>query len=134
MRIFRRPAFRVAYEAGYDGVCSAYGGYNFPGDDPFHLRRIHADPEFIRLQELADDRSTQVADATTTSIRAIIAPILNMTHAKAQRRKDNWSKPHKKPQSTRITERTDRAASAYTVISQFLRLLVLADFFRGSDL
>jgi peptidoglycan/xylan/chitin deacetylase (PgdA/CDA1 family) len=43
-------AFRVAIEAGYDGSCSAYGGYNLPGDDPFHLRRIHADPEFIRLK------------------------------------------------------------------------------------
>ena len=43
-------AFRVAREAGYDGVCSAYGGYNFPGDDPFHLRRIHSDPELVRLK------------------------------------------------------------------------------------
>jgi peptidoglycan/xylan/chitin deacetylase (PgdA/CDA1 family) len=43
-------AFRVAYEAGYQGVCSAYGGYNFPGDDAFHLRRFHADPEFIRFK------------------------------------------------------------------------------------
>jgi peptidoglycan/xylan/chitin deacetylase (PgdA/CDA1 family) len=43
-------AFRVSFEAGYEGVCSAYGGYNFPGDDPFHLRRIHADPELIRLK------------------------------------------------------------------------------------
>jgi peptidoglycan/xylan/chitin deacetylase (PgdA/CDA1 family) len=43
-------AFRVAYEAGYEGVCSAYGGYNFPGDDPFHLRRFHADPEFVRFK------------------------------------------------------------------------------------
>jgi hypothetical protein len=42
-------AFRVAYEAGFAGVCSAYGGYNFPGDDPFHLRRFHADEEFIRF-------------------------------------------------------------------------------------
>jgi peptidoglycan/xylan/chitin deacetylase (PgdA/CDA1 family) len=42
-------AFRVAYEAGFAGVCSAYGGYNFPGDDPFHLRRFHADQEFIRF-------------------------------------------------------------------------------------
>jgi peptidoglycan/xylan/chitin deacetylase (PgdA/CDA1 family) len=42
--------FRVAYEAGYEGVCSAYGGYNFPGDNPFHLRRIHADPEMVRLK------------------------------------------------------------------------------------
>jgi hypothetical protein len=42
-------AFRIAYEAGFAGVCSAYGGYNFPGDDPFHLRRFHADEEFIRF-------------------------------------------------------------------------------------
>jgi peptidoglycan/xylan/chitin deacetylase (PgdA/CDA1 family) len=43
-------AFRTALEAGFDGVCSAYGGYNFPGDDAFHLRRIHADCEFIRFK------------------------------------------------------------------------------------
>jgi peptidoglycan/xylan/chitin deacetylase (PgdA/CDA1 family) len=41
--------FRIAVDAGFAGVCSAYGGYNFPGDDAFHLRRIHADPEFIRF-------------------------------------------------------------------------------------
>jgi peptidoglycan/xylan/chitin deacetylase (PgdA/CDA1 family) len=43
-------AFQVAYNAGFQGVCSAYGGYNFPADDPFHLRRIHADPEVIRFK------------------------------------------------------------------------------------
>ncbi len=43
-------AFRVAREAGYEAVCSAYGGYNFPGDDPFHLLRIAADPWTIRLK------------------------------------------------------------------------------------
>jgi peptidoglycan/xylan/chitin deacetylase (PgdA/CDA1 family) len=43
-------AFQIAYEAGYLGVCSAYGGYNWPGDDSFHLRRIHADPELVRLK------------------------------------------------------------------------------------
>ena len=40
----------MAYEAGYRGVCSAYGGYNFPGDDPFHLKRFHADEQFIRFK------------------------------------------------------------------------------------
>ena len=40
-------AFRIAFEAGFDGVCSAYGGYNFPGDDPFHLRRFHGDSELF---------------------------------------------------------------------------------------
>ena len=43
-------AFQVAYDAGFAGVCSAYGGYNSPGDDPFHLRRFHADEEFIRFK------------------------------------------------------------------------------------
>lgn len=43
-------AFRIAFEAGFAGVCSAYGGYNFPGDDAFHLRRFHADGEFIRFK------------------------------------------------------------------------------------
>jgi peptidoglycan/xylan/chitin deacetylase (PgdA/CDA1 family) len=43
-------AFRVAAEAGYEGVCSAYGGYNYPGGDPFHLQRIHGDPVTLRLK------------------------------------------------------------------------------------
>jgi peptidoglycan/xylan/chitin deacetylase (PgdA/CDA1 family) len=42
-------AFRVAFQAGYWGVCSAYGGYNRPGDDPFHIHRIHADPRWSRF-------------------------------------------------------------------------------------
>ncbi|MEX0818022.1 MAG: polysaccharide deacetylase family protein [Pirellulaceae bacterium] len=43
-------AFRIAAEEGFAGVCSAYGGYNVPGDDAFHLQRIHADPELVRLK------------------------------------------------------------------------------------
>ncbi len=43
-------AARMAREAGIQGVCSAYGAYNLPGDDPFHIRRIHGDPEFARLR------------------------------------------------------------------------------------
>jgi len=43
-------AIHVALDAGYEGVCSAYGGYNLPGDDPFHLRRIHADPSMVRFK------------------------------------------------------------------------------------
>jgi peptidoglycan/xylan/chitin deacetylase (PgdA/CDA1 family) len=43
-------AFRIAFEAGFVGVCSAYGSYNFPGDDAFHLRRFHADCEYIRFK------------------------------------------------------------------------------------
>jgi peptidoglycan/xylan/chitin deacetylase (PgdA/CDA1 family) len=43
-------AFQLAREAGYRAVCSAYGGYNFPGDDPFHLQRISVDGDMIRLK------------------------------------------------------------------------------------
>jgi len=49
-------AFTLLRDNGFDGVCSAYGGYNFPGDfavddrQAFHLQRIHADVEFIRLK------------------------------------------------------------------------------------
>ncbi len=43
-------AFRLARAAGYEAVVSAYGGYNFPGDDPFHLQRIHADADMLRLK------------------------------------------------------------------------------------
>ncbi len=43
-------AIQIAKAAGYEAVCSAYGGYNFPGDDAFHLQRIHADEGMIRLK------------------------------------------------------------------------------------
>ncbi|MBN1394361.1 MAG: polysaccharide deacetylase family protein [Pirellulales bacterium] len=43
-------AFEAAERAGYAAVCSAYGGYNFPGDDPFHLQRIVVDDTMIRLK------------------------------------------------------------------------------------
>ncbi len=46
-------AFHLARQSGYEGVCSAYGGYNFPGDDPFHLQRIHVDDDMIRLKNHA---------------------------------------------------------------------------------
>jgi peptidoglycan/xylan/chitin deacetylase (PgdA/CDA1 family) len=43
-------AFALAKKAHYAGVCSAYGGYNFPGDDPFHLQRISADGPLIEMK------------------------------------------------------------------------------------
>ena len=42
-------AFQLAREYGYEAVCSAYGGYNFPGDDPFHIQRIFPD-NMLRLK------------------------------------------------------------------------------------
>jgi peptidoglycan/xylan/chitin deacetylase (PgdA/CDA1 family) len=43
-------AFRLARSAGYAGVLSAYGGYNFPGDDPFHLQRRGGEGSLERLK------------------------------------------------------------------------------------
>lgn len=42
--------FRLARMYGFQGVCSAYGGLNSPGDDPFHLHRVHGDPELARVK------------------------------------------------------------------------------------
>ena len=46
-------AMDACRQAGYTGVCSAYGGYNFPGDDPFHLQRFAVDDDLIRLKNRA---------------------------------------------------------------------------------
>ncbi len=41
--------FAIAYQAGFAGVCSAYGAYNMPGSDSFHIQRIHGDPQWSRF-------------------------------------------------------------------------------------
>lgn len=46
-------AFRLAADAGYDGVVSSYGGYNWPATNPFHLERIPVDNDVIRLKNRA---------------------------------------------------------------------------------
>jgi len=43
-------AFEMAKAAGYEAVCSAYGGLNFPGDDPFHLQRVAVNNNLIGLK------------------------------------------------------------------------------------
>jgi len=45
-----RQAFDLAAAAGYDAACSAYGGFNLPGQDGFHLQRIVVDTSTIRLK------------------------------------------------------------------------------------
>ena len=44
-----RLVFEVSREAGLSGVCSAFGAYNVPRRDAFHIRRFHGDSEFSRL-------------------------------------------------------------------------------------
>ncbi|OYP36323.1 polysaccharide deacetylase family protein [Rhodopirellula sp. MGV] len=45
-----QAAVDLLRQAGLKGVCSAYGAYNFAGSDPFHIQRIHGDPDFIRFK------------------------------------------------------------------------------------
>ena len=45
-----RAAFRLAREQGFEAIVGAYGGYNFCGDDPFHLQRMCVDGPTIRLK------------------------------------------------------------------------------------
>ena len=42
--------FGMLREAGFLGVCSAYGGWNEVGEDPFHLQRMHGDPNMQRMK------------------------------------------------------------------------------------
>jgi peptidoglycan/xylan/chitin deacetylase (PgdA/CDA1 family) len=45
-----QAAIEAIHEAGLAGFCSAYGGYNLPGRDAFHIRRFHGDQEFWRFK------------------------------------------------------------------------------------
>lgn len=42
--------FQLLKEAGFKAVCSAYGGWNEIGGDPFHIQRVHGDPDFARMK------------------------------------------------------------------------------------
>lgn len=46
-------AIELARQAGYEGVCSAYGGYNVPGDDDFHIQRTSANESMSRFKNRA---------------------------------------------------------------------------------
>ncbi len=58
-----RDAFDLAHRHGYEAVCSAYGGYNFPGGDPFHIQRLAVDADLIGLKNRAtvDPRKRDLA-------------------------------------------------------------------------
>ncbi len=45
-----QTAIDVIQRSRLDGFCTAYGAWNWPGSDGFHLRRIHADPGIERLK------------------------------------------------------------------------------------
>ncbi|MBN2293689.1 MAG: polysaccharide deacetylase family protein [Pirellulales bacterium] len=43
-------AFSLAAKAGYEGIVSGYGGYNWPATDPFHIERIGISNSMIRMK------------------------------------------------------------------------------------
>lgn len=71
-------AIALARECGYAGVCSAFGGFNFPGDDAFHLQRIHADDDLIRLKNwlTMDPRKLQETYQFAAATRELLHPVL----------------------------------------------------------
>lgn len=48
-----QAAIEAVHQAGLAGFCSAFGAYNLPGRDAFHIRRFHGDPEFARFRNWA---------------------------------------------------------------------------------
>ena len=67
-------AFDMAREAGYEAMCSAFGGFNYPGDDAFHLHRIHGEVSLLRLKNwlLPDPRKERRARAGGGNSTAMI--------------------------------------------------------------
>ncbi len=45
-----KDVFHLFKHHGFEGVCSAYGGWNDIGNDPFHIQRLHGDPNFTRMK------------------------------------------------------------------------------------
>lgn len=78
-------AFQVAREGGYCGVVSAYGGYNFPGDDAFHLQRIHADPEMTRFRNwmTVDPRKIALVEPMQTQVAGMTSQLPEMPNGAA---------------------------------------------------
>ncbi|MFK7768530.1 MAG: polysaccharide deacetylase family protein [Mariniblastus sp.] len=73
--------FAMLREAGFLGVCSAYGGWNQVGCDAFHIQRIHADPNFSRVKNWLtyDPRISNIdrydySGGTTGGIDAVTKP------------------------------------------------------------
>jgi peptidoglycan/xylan/chitin deacetylase (PgdA/CDA1 family) len=71
-------AIAMARDCGFSGVCSAFGGFNFPGDDAFHMQRIHADDDLIRLKNwvTVDPRKLQETQQFAAATHELLHPAL----------------------------------------------------------
>lgn len=43
-------AVQIAHQSGFQSVAGAYGGYNFVGQNPFFIQRLHGDPSIARIK------------------------------------------------------------------------------------
>jgi peptidoglycan/xylan/chitin deacetylase (PgdA/CDA1 family) len=70
-------AFALARRAGYEAVCSAYGGFNYPGDDPFHIQRIGVDNNMIGLKNwvTGDPRKLHLPRYRYAPLDADVTPV-----------------------------------------------------------
>ena len=70
----RTDALDMAREAGYLGFCSGYGGYNLPGEDPFHIQRMHVDADMVRMKNRAtiDNRRLEPPRFRTQPLQSLI--------------------------------------------------------------
>lgn len=74
-------AVDAVIEAGFEGFCSAYGAYNLPGENPFHIRRIHGDPEMARLKNWLSFDPRKIRQ--TVSLQYTLSPASNRNHTNA---------------------------------------------------
>jgi peptidoglycan/xylan/chitin deacetylase (PgdA/CDA1 family) len=58
-------AVDVIHEAGFAGFCTAYGAWNWPNSDGYHLRRIHGDTGLERLKNWLTLDSRKLRDNRT---------------------------------------------------------------------
>jgi peptidoglycan/xylan/chitin deacetylase (PgdA/CDA1 family) len=79
----RSAAVSLARDHGYDGVCSAYGGFNFPGDDPFHLQRIHVDDDMIGMKNWVTVDPRKLRSTTRYQVPAPVGPAVVASGASA---------------------------------------------------
>ena len=56
----RAAAIEAVIAAGYQGFCSAFGGYNVVGGDAYHIRRFHGDPDLARLKNWTSYDATKL--------------------------------------------------------------------------
>ena len=79
-------AAAMARADGIECVVSAYGGYNFPGEDPFHVQRIHGDPELIRIRNALtfDPRHLQKSKFELTTDGLVVQDAIDFYQAQSQ--------------------------------------------------